>query len=74
VELSDWLRLFVVVGLAYGAWTSWKRLPVPVRLNGRRYYPQPDGGFRTLWGRRVRDPALLAALKRAAPATPGAAP
>lgn len=68
MELADWLRLAVVFSLAYGAWTSWKRLPTPVRLNGRRYYPQPDGSFCTLWGRRVCDPALLAALKSATPA------
>lgn len=59
------LRLFASLGMAIGAWEAWRALPKPTKVNGRRYYRQPDGSFRTAWGLRVRDPALLAAIEQA---------
>jgi hypothetical protein len=61
----DWLRLFSVVATACAVWSLWRARPKPVLIDGRSYYRQPDGGWRTVWGRRVRDPALLDALAAA---------
>lgn len=58
-------RVFVVVSMAGGAWAAWKNLPKPVRLDGRKYYPQPNGGYATVWGMIVRDAALIERLKAA---------
>lgn len=65
MEAIDLLRLGVVAGLAYGAWRGWKALPTPVVFEGKRYYRQPDGTYRTLFGRRVRNPDLLLILSAA---------
>jgi hypothetical protein len=64
MDWSDVLRLLAIIGLAYGAWTTFKSL-VKVRHGGRTYYRQKDGSFSTAWGRRVRDPDLIAALDAA---------
>lgn len=64
MDWDQWLRLFVILAMMAGAWRAWKTLPRPLKLEGRRYYPQSDGGFTTIWGRPVRDPAILAALER----------
>lgn len=64
--LETGLRLLVVVGLAYGAWQSWKALGRPVVVDGRRYFRQPDGSYRTFWGGRVRDPDLVRRIAEAA--------
>lgn len=67
--MSKWetaLRLFAIVGMAVGAWESWRAMPKPTVVRGRRYYRQPDGSYRSAWGLRVRDPALLAAIEEAA--------
>ena len=66
--LDAGLRLLVVVGLACGAWRSWKALGHSVRLDGRRYYRQPDGTYRTFWGGRVRDPSLMRRIEEVDPA------
>lgn len=65
MEAIDLLRLVVIVGLIYGAWRSWKALPSPIILEGKRYYRQPDGTYRTIGGRRVRDRELIIALAAA---------
>lgn len=65
MEAIDLLRVGVVVGLAYGAWRGWKALPTPVVFDGKRYYRQLDGTYRTLFGRRVRNPELVLALSAA---------
>ena len=65
MEAIDLLRLVVIVGLAYGAWRGWRALPSPVILEGKRYYRQPDGTYRTLGGRRVRSRELIIALAAA---------
>lgn len=65
MEAIDLLRMGVVVGLAYGAWRGWKALPPPVVFEGKRYYRQPDGTYRTLFGRRVQNPSLMLALSAA---------
>lgn len=62
MEATDLLRAGVVAGLAYGVWRGWKALPSPVILEGKRYYRQPDGTYRTLLGRRVRNSGLLSTL------------
>jgi hypothetical protein len=66
MDFEPWIRLLVLIAMVAGAWRAWKAMPKPVKHEGRKYYPQPDGSFRTIWGRRVRDPALLAALGAAA--------
>lgn len=65
MEAIDLLRLVMIVGLAYGAWRGWRALPPPVILEGKRYYRQPDGTYRTLGGRRVRNPEIMLALAAA---------
>jgi hypothetical protein len=62
MDFEQWIRLFVLIAMVAGAWRAWRAMPKPLQHQGRRYYPQPDGSFRTAWGRRVRDPAILAAL------------
>jgi hypothetical protein len=57
------LRVLVFFSLAAGAWTAWKRLPPPIRVRRKRYYRQPNGTFRTIWGRRARDPDLVTRLE-----------
>lgn len=66
----DWLRLAALLAMGVGGWRSWKALPPPTVVGRRRYYRQPDGRFYTLFGRRARDPALLAALEAKASKTP----
>lgn len=63
---TDIFRLIAIVGMSYAAWVQYQRMPKATIVNGKRYYPQPDGSIRTLWGRRVRDPAVLAAFERQA--------
>ena len=64
MEWVDILRLITVAALAYGAVRSFRNRP-PVRiLNGQRYYRQPDGSYRTIWGRRIKDAATIAELDR----------
>jgi hypothetical protein len=70
MDWEQWLRLLAIVAMAAGAWRAWKTMPKPVEFEGRKYYPLPDGGFRTAWGRRIKDPAILAALAPAVPAEP----
>jgi len=65
VTWENALRLLVIIGMGFGAWNAWKALPEAVVVNGRKYYPQPDGSYRTIWGRRAKDPAVLEALARA---------
>lgn len=66
MDWERWLHLLAIVAMAAGAWRAWKAMPKPVELAGRKYYPLPGGGFRTVWGRPVKDPAIVAALDRAA--------
>ena len=61
MEWIDVLRLLAAIGMGYGAWAAYKS--VVVVKHGRRYYRQKDGNYRTFWGRRVRDPALVTALE-----------
>lgn len=56
MEWTDVLRLVTVIAMAWGAWQSWKALPKPTIIDGRKCYRQPDGSYRTLWGRRVAVP------------------
>jgi hypothetical protein len=64
MEWVDVLRLITVAALAYGAWRTFRNRP-PVRtLHGRRYYRQPDGSYRTIWGGRVKNAATIAELDR----------
>lgn len=74
MDWDQWLRLFVIVAMTAGAWRAWKTLPKPLKLGGRRYYPQPDGSFTTIWGRPVKDPAILAALGEMAAGEPEQSP
>ncbi len=60
MDWTDVVRLLAALGMAYGAWQGWRRMPRRIVLEGHGYYRQPGGGFATLWGRRVRDPALAA--------------
>ena len=66
----DWtdlvLRLLAIVGVGWFLWQGFRRTQKRIVHAGRRYYRQPDGSFRTIWGRRVTDPAVLAALERVA--------
>lgn len=71
MEWIDWLRLLSAAGMAYGAWRAWKARPKPVVLERRRYYPYPDGVWRTFWGLPVRDEAVLAALAARHAEAPG---
>ena len=57
MEWSDVLRLFALVGVAHGAWPGFQRMPLRTMHNGKGYYSQEDGTFRSFWGRRVKDPA-----------------
>jgi hypothetical protein len=67
VSLGDWLDLFVrvamIVGFAALAVQAWKYRK-PFRIDGRRYYGQADGSFKTAWGRTVTDPAMIDELTR----------
>jgi hypothetical protein len=64
VDWVDVLRLLAIIGMAIGAWESYRKLPPKTVLNGKRYYRQPDGRFTSIWGRRVKDPAVAAELER----------
>lgn len=66
MDWTDILRLLVVIGMAYGAWAAFKNLPPAALYQGKRYYRQADGSFRTLWGQKVRDPVILRGLERVA--------
>ena len=70
MDWEPWIRLFVLVAMVTGAWRAWKAMPKPVLYGRRKYYPQPDGSFRTIWGRKVKDPAILSALGQAAAREP----
>jgi hypothetical protein len=62
IDWTDVLRLFAALAMLYGAWRAYKNLVV-VKHEGRRYYRQKDGAYGTIWGRRVRDPALITVLE-----------
>mgnify|MGYP006976737582 CR=1 FL=1 len=64
MDWIDWLRVLFIIGMGYGAWEAYRKMPPKIRLNGRSYYRLPDGGFATPWGRRVKDPAIVAELDR----------
>jgi hypothetical protein len=70
MDWEQWLRLFVLISMVIGAWNAWKKMGKPVRLNGKRYYRQPDGSYRTVWGRPVKDPAVRQALAEGDDQTP----
>lgn len=62
MSLDQWLHLIVLIFMVVGAWNAWKAMGKPVRLEGRRYYRQSDGSYRTIWGRPVKNPEIAAAL------------
>jgi hypothetical protein len=70
-EWSDWLRLLGIIGLALGAYSTSTRRPVPMRFNGKRYYPGPDGSFYSYWGMRVKNKAVIDALTERAKTAQG---
>lgn len=67
LSFEFWLRLLVLVSLVLGAWQAWKAQRPPLRIEGKRYYRQPDGSYRTLWGWRIRDPELVRRLREMDP-------
>jgi hypothetical protein len=69
-EWSDLLRLLAIVGMAYGAYCGFKRMPTPLRYKGRRYYPMSSGGFMNIFGVRVKNPVILSELAKMVPAQP----
>ncbi len=62
MSADQWLRLITVIGLVIGAWRAFKATGKPTRFEGRNYYRQEDGSYRTLWGRRVKDEETQNAL------------
>lgn len=56
MEFIDVLRVLFLIGMVYGAWSSYKALPKPIMIDGRRAYRQPDGSYRTWWGGRIKVP------------------
>ncbi|HEX8535728.1 MAG TPA: hypothetical protein VF662_16330 [Allosphingosinicella sp.] len=49
-----WLKLFAVIGMAAGAWQSFKALGTPIIRGGKRWYLQSDGRYRRWYGGRAR--------------------
>jgi hypothetical protein len=68
LEWTDLFRLLFVVAMAYGAYQGFKRMGTPLRYNGKRYYPGPNGAFYNAWGILVRNPAIIGELAKMLPA------
>lgn len=73
MDWIDRLRLLALIGMACGAWEAYRKMPPGIRLDGRHHCRLPDGGFATIWGRRLKDPAITAELERLSQAGGGGA-
>lgn len=47
-----WLKALAFLGMALGAWNSFKAMGTPVYFRGRRYYLQSYGTIRRWYGGR----------------------
>ena len=64
--LMTLLRVLAIVGMAAGAWNSWKALGTPLVRGGKRWYLQPDGSYRRWYGGRSLTLAEIDHLDRPA--------
>jgi hypothetical protein len=57
------MRLLALAALSAATYRIWRMVKSPVVVDGKRYYHQPDGTYRTLWGKRITDGELISRVR-----------